>query len=61
MRMLILYAAKLHDEGPLMSDKTAVILEDLPTPFIGCHAVRSNGYCFCLVTVSPVSTKWSWE
>jgi 2-iminobutanoate/2-iminopropanoate deaminase len=54
--MLILYAAKLHDEGPLMSDKTAVILEDLPTPFIGCHAVRSNGYCFCPVAVSPVST-----
>jgi 2-iminobutanoate/2-iminopropanoate deaminase len=37
-----------------MSDKTAVILEDLPTPFIGCHGVRSNGYCFCPIVVSPV-------
>src|SRR6185312_383595 len=36
-----------------MPDKSTVTLASAPSPFLGCHAVRANGYCFCPVTVAP--------
>jgi enamine deaminase RidA (YjgF/YER057c/UK114 family) len=36
-----------------MSKKSIVVLEDAAVPFLGCHAVGANGYCFCPVMVAP--------
>jgi enamine deaminase RidA (YjgF/YER057c/UK114 family) len=36
-----------------MSDKSTITLEKAAPPFLGCHAVRANGYCFCPVVTAP--------
>jgi enamine deaminase RidA (YjgF/YER057c/UK114 family) len=40
-----------------MPDKKVVILENAAAPFLGCHAVRANNYCFCPVVVAPFGAK----
>jgi enamine deaminase RidA (YjgF/YER057c/UK114 family) len=39
-----------------MSKKSIIVLEDAGLPFLGCHAVGANGYCFCPVMVTPFGT-----
>jgi enamine deaminase RidA (YjgF/YER057c/UK114 family) len=36
-----------------MPKKSTVTLEDAAVPFLGCHAVSANGYCFSPVVVAP--------
>ena len=36
-----------------MPKKTIAMLEEAALPFLGCHAVGANGYCFCPVMVAP--------
>jgi enamine deaminase RidA (YjgF/YER057c/UK114 family) len=40
-----------------MSEKKTVVLENAPSPFLGCHAVQANGYCFCPVVVAPFAAE----
>jgi 2-iminobutanoate/2-iminopropanoate deaminase len=40
-----------------MLDKKVVVLERAGVPFLGCHAVRANGYCFCPVVVAPFGSE----
>lgn len=42
-----------------MPDKKIVTLNNVAAPFLGCHAVRANNYCFCPVVVAPIgSERW---
>ena len=36
-----------------MSGKSIVTLENVAPPYLGCHAARANGYCFCPVVTAP--------
>ena len=40
-----------------MFDKKVAILESVAAPFLGCHAVRANNYCFCPVVVPPFGSE----
>jgi 2-iminobutanoate/2-iminopropanoate deaminase len=40
-----------------MPDKKVVTLQNAAAPFLGCHAVRANDYCFCPVVVAPSSSE----
>ena len=40
-----------------MSDKAVVRLDHVATPFLGCHAVSANNYCFCPVVVAPFGSE----
>src|SRR5262245_62417883 len=40
-----------------MPDKKVVTLQNAAAPFLGCHAVRANNYCFCPVVVAPFGSE----
>jgi 2-iminobutanoate/2-iminopropanoate deaminase len=40
-----------------MPGKKVVTLQNAAAPFLGCHAVRANDYCFCPVVVAPYGSE----
>ena len=40
-----------------MPGKKVVTLQNATAPFLGCHAVRANDYCFCPVVVAPFGSE----
>jgi enamine deaminase RidA (YjgF/YER057c/UK114 family) len=40
-----------------MPGKKVVTLQNAAAPFLGCHAVRANDYCFCPVVVAPFGSE----
>ena len=40
-----------------MLDKKVVTLDNVAAPFLGCHGVRANSYCFCPVVVAPFGSE----